>query len=275
MKNFKLLFFAMLVVSLGIFSSCEKEEDPDGPIISFTNDVDETTISSGGSWTITGNITSVAGLDEVKYYQVIGANETQLGSTVTSFSDKNDFDFSVTVNNISATMYFKVTATDKNDVTNSKSFLIKVGTVLSDVNAGKIYHIQASTGNGAWDLVADVAKMSADAAADKDMIQASTNTSGSAWVAGWNVGSGNTTMFVKANSYDYNNAYFETAKATYAAGSPSNTIRNVAQNDIYIAKLRGQDNYAVIKITKMDPADTSGTGGSNPGVIEFNYKKKP
>jgi hypothetical protein len=271
MKKVNVLFLGVLIFFAGFLGSCTKEDDPSGPQITFSNSLTETTLAAGvTSWEINATITSVAGLSNVKIFNVTNAGETQLTS-ISSFSDKTNYHLTFTVSDIAAQTTIKVSATDKNDVTNSMNFVIKVTALAT--KTGKIYHIQAATGKGAWDLVADVAKASTDAAADKDMINASENVSGSTFVAGWNVGSGNSTMFVKANTYDFTNASLATAKTTYAAGTPSNQIRSVANNDIYIAKLRGQDTYAIIKITNVNPDDATATSGSNKGVIEFSYKK--
>jgi len=127
MKKINLFLCSALLLSVSFFSSCTKDTSTDSPAISFTNGTESTTVTSGNSWTITGNIASVTGLDNVKYFTVVGSSETQLGSAVTSFDDKNNFNFTVTVTNITQSMALKVTATDKNDVTASKTYTITVG----------------------------------------------------------------------------------------------------------------------------------------------------
>lgn len=111
----------------GVFTSCTKEDDPDGPQISFSNNLTETTLPKGTTaWEINANITSLAGLEEVKVFQVTSAGEDQIGTAITSFPDKNDYDLKVNITGIMEQTTIKVSATDKNNVTNSKNFVIKV-----------------------------------------------------------------------------------------------------------------------------------------------------
>lgn len=120
---------------------------------------------------------------------------------------------------------------------------------------------------GAWDLGTNVGVSSSGAESTKDMKNTSTVASG--WVNAWTTGTGNGTLYVKTSVFDYNNATLESATSAYAAGTAVSTVTNPATNDIYIAKLRGGTNYAVIKITNIvvTPSD-------NLDKIEFSYKKQ-
>ncbi|MDQ3536822.1 MAG: hypothetical protein M3421_14480 [Bacteroidota bacterium] len=75
-------------------------------------------------------------------------------------------------------------------------------------------------------------------------------TTATVWVKGWD-GVRNTT-FVKANSFDYTNASVEAAAAAFAGGTVLSSVNNVAIGDIYIARIKGQSNYPVIKVTYAD-----------------------
>jgi hypothetical protein len=127
MKKMNRLLFGMLLLAGMFFVGCKDDTSTDSPVISFTNGVESTTVTSGQSWVVTGTITSVAGLDEVKYFTVTGTSETQQGAAITSFDDKNTFNFTVTVSSITQTLSLKVQATDKNNTTASKSYTITVG----------------------------------------------------------------------------------------------------------------------------------------------------
>jgi hypothetical protein len=126
MKRFSLVLISLSLVVLGFFTSCTDDSTSTPPVVSFTNDVEETTVTSGSNWTVTGNISSEAGLKEVRYFTVVGNSETQKGSTVTDFDDKNSFDFTVSLTDLTATMSLKVTALDKDDQEVSKSYTITV-----------------------------------------------------------------------------------------------------------------------------------------------------
>lgn len=165
---------------------------------------------------------------------------------------------------------YELIVTDKDGMTASQSVVITVVEALStEITTGVIGHLYGPL-NGAWDLVNDVGMWMGDPDANKDMINTSAG-SGTAFVAGWEAGPGNSTTFVQANSFDYDNAYAQDAEDAYNAGSPSSEVSDVSENDIFIAKLRGGDDYAVIKITDVDPYFKSTMAGD--GRITFSYKK--
>ena len=120
-----LVVIALLFV--GIFSSCKKDTTSNPPSISFDNYSSYTLPAGVTSWTITGKITSDAGLSTVKYFKVdsIG-NESQIGASVTSFSDANNFSFTQTLTGITSLTKLKVQATDSKDQTVSSIFTINV-----------------------------------------------------------------------------------------------------------------------------------------------------
>lgn len=84
---------------------------------------------------------------------------------------------------------------------------------------------------------------------------------------GWDRQNG--TTFKKASSgFGYDNATHNNLETEFNSGinfSP-NAVDNVALGDLYIAKLRGENNYAIIKITGI-------TEGTN-NYIEFSAKRK-
>jgi hypothetical protein len=85
---------------------------------------------------------------------------------------------------------------------------------------------------------------------------------------GWDAQNG--TTFKKAGSgFGYDNATHNDLDAEFNSGinlSP-NAVNNVAVGDIYIAKLRDGNNYAIIKITGI-------TEGASNNYIEFSAKRK-
>lgn len=126
-KNSLVLFAAFAGMAAFAFTSCSDDTTGTGPVITFLNNQTEVTLSAGQtSYTVAGTVTSDAGLKEVKFFKVMGDNETQDGQAVTSFSDKNNYQFQHEVTGITQEMKLKVTATDKDDITNSASFTIKI-----------------------------------------------------------------------------------------------------------------------------------------------------
>lgn len=268
MKILKSLVLVALVAVA--FTSCKKDETTlPAPVITFTNNLNETTVAVGSNWTITGTISSEEGLTEVKYFEVTNLGETQIGQAVTSFTNANSYAFQLTIPDIDAQTVIKVMATDAKNQTTSKNYTIKVnttGTPLSYENtSGVIWNIIGAN-PGAWDLVNNVAVIATGAESSKDMKNTTTVTTG--WSNEWISGTNNNTLFVKANTFVYATGTSEDAASAYALGTPNTKVTNPAVNDIYIAKLRGSTNYAVIKIISVvvTPSD-------NLDKITFSYKK--
>ncbi|MGB9747897.1 MAG: hypothetical protein ACPLXM_13305 [Bacteroidales bacterium] len=144
-KNF-LLVVAFTGMAAVTFTSCSKDTTGTGPVITFLNNQTEVTLNPGQtSYTVAGTVTSDAGLKEVKFFKVIGDNETQDGQAVTSFPDKNNYAFQHDVTGITQEMKLKVQATDKDDITNSSSFTIKISLPAIQTWTGKTLGAQKSS----------------------------------------------------------------------------------------------------------------------------------
>lgn len=145
-NNHFLLFIAFAGVASFAFNSCSDDTIGTGPVITFLNNQTEVTLSAGQtSYTVAGNVTSDAGLKEVKFFKVIGDNDTQDGQAITSFADKNNYPFQHEVTGITQDMKLKVQATDKDDITNSSSFTIKISLPAIQIWTGKTIGAQEST----------------------------------------------------------------------------------------------------------------------------------
>ncbi len=134
----------------------------------------------------------------------------------------------------------------------------------TEVTTGVLNNIQGPLA-GAWNLVDDVEVVTGGDATVKDMIEQTNDVDfifSQAWAAG------NTTMYVSAPGFDYDNPTAEAAAAVYAAGTPSASVTAVSVGDMFVANLRGTDDYAVIKILTVD-AEAAG----NDETITFSYKK--
>lgn len=129
MKKLSLLIVAALFAVSAGFVSCSSDDEDPLLDISFANSENSTTLAAGKtSYEVNATITSTAGLKEVKWFLVTGTgaslDEEQLGIE-TSFKDKNRYDFKQAFNAYDETV-IKISATDKDNVTQSKSFTIKV-----------------------------------------------------------------------------------------------------------------------------------------------------
>ena len=183
------------------------------------------------------------------------------------------------------------TATDEDKSVNSSASLTVVDkTGLTTEEDGVIYHILGPD-QGAWDLVANTGVSEGGTSnrylgSDKDMINRE-SVDGDAEFLNEFV-AGNETRYVKANDFDYENATVEDAKATYEAASEVlgaaeeagydwNDFKYATANegDVFVAKLRGNDEYAAIHITEVVNDANNDGDTDDDSHIKFSYKKAP
>ena len=276
MKKVKFLAL-MFLAGATLFTSCKKDEETvASPTISVTNNKTAYSVTATADTTIIFNVT-VAAEGEIDLFTIkktVGSTTTSYGSP-TGFSGKTSYTYNfeqifTATDTYPISFAFKVTDKEGQDasitVTVSK-ITGSSGTTLAYENTSAIlYNLMAPTGYlGAWDLVSNVGVASSGSETSKDM--ANKSTSGTGWIPGWSTGTGNTTAFVKDNSLTYATATLEDITAAYTSGSSSITITPTV-GDIYVAKLRGASNYALIKVTAINT-----TASDNLDNITFTYKK--
>jgi len=151
------------------------------------------------------------------------------------------------------------TATDINGTEVAKVFSITSATMATE-KTGQIIGNLHGPDQSNYDLVTST-RLAGSAVGDMQ-----NTTSTSVYVSGWK--SETATTFVKATGFDYTNASSASAKTAYEGGIASKVVAGPEVGDIYVANLRGQNVYAVIKITQSDD-DVAG----NNEVLKFDYKK--
>jgi hypothetical protein len=161
---------------------------------------------------------------------------------------------------------------DKSNESDSISINVITGNFMTDEHQGIIWN-SLGNNNYAWDLVSNLPVSFSESDNLKDMSN-NTELSGSnppyyffnSWVAI------NSSLFKKANWYDYENASVETAVDAYTGGTigsmPRSTANGLSEGDIFIGKLRNAENYTIIKITRV-----VFTVSDNNDNIQFSYKK--
>lgn len=272
-----------------MFSACKDDEDKDPPQVTVTELTqgltnNEITVTPGTLLTFRWNALKVGTGDDLKTFDIIQQGSNVVVPLPQTFTDRtipftsmpnslsDRYVDTITINagtNLGITEYtFKVT--DKGDQSGMVTVRVNVAagtTPLATVKNGMFYHVAGSL-QGAWDLVADALVAAGGANANKDMNN--TNTAGNPFTGSWK--SENNTTYVKSNSFDYDNATVESATAAYASGTSNATVSNPVVGDIFIAKIRGGNDYTVIKITALDANDNTCACG-NRGKISFEYKK--
>ena len=278
MKKLNLLIAFMAIAMIGFVMIGCSDEDAVGPkivLVAEGNSITADAIVTAGS-TFTVAWLATAGDANLASFTITRDDQNLTGYPLEDIP-KDDYTGSATLTALNAegTNVYKLIVTDKDDLSAEVVLNITVEAaetpLTTEVTTGVIGHLYGPL-DGAWDLVADVSKNMGAADADKDMINLSSG-SGVTFVSGFEAG--NSTMFVKDNTIDYDNVTQEDAEEAYDAGTAANQIATVAVDDIIVAKLRGSaDDYAVIKITLVN---ATFTGKSAPlagdGKIEFSYKK--
>lgn len=178
----------------------------------------------------------------------------------------------LTTHNASVTETFTVKLEDTNGEIKTVSFKIYVANYMLDEHEGILYNSLGS-GNYGWDLLLNIARSSSDSENETDMFNfTDTGEFGAPYYFnnGWMAG--NATRFKRANWYEYENATNETAVDAFTGGTisdfPSNQATSVSAGDVYIANIRNQNQYCVIRILEVNQ-----TTGDDMDFIRFVYKK--
>lgn len=297
MRKFRFLAIALLGASSMFLTSCE--DDTDDPLAPKPN-LEITVITSNNQTVVNDDVTvpeqttltffinaSKSGSSDLDEFQI-----TQIGSIISNLdptakgydyspangavslknADDETYRDTLTIagSSVVGTTTFQFELTNKDGQTTTRTIKVTVDNPvsLSKEVTGAFFHIQG-TAKGSYNLITEEAVAVSVADVNKDM--SNTDAAGVVFTGSWEAK--NSTNFVKDNSFDYDNATEEAARTAYNGGTQGKSVTNPQVGDIYIAKLRGTDEYAVIKITVVDPTDTTG-GSGNPGKIEFDFKKK-
>ncbi len=281
-----------MMMSLGFFTSCEDEDDPVKPTITV---VETPNASYEKASTVTYTIT--LGSNEKLTKFVVDADPNGGTATVLTPETPNLFEedgetidisttsevlvytYIVPEQPVGTTVTVTFTVTDK-ETTNEvvMTFDIVEGgtnpteTAFGEEKTASIWNKLGSQ-SGAYDLNTD-ANVASSETADMQNPTDLTSKVDNNFFAGWT--SETTTRFVKANDFDYATGTVEAAITAYAgtkletvgANYDTDEANAVKINDIYVAKIRDTDEYALIKVTAVNV-----TADDNDDKITFSYKK--
>lgn len=278
MKRLKLFALGLIGASM-VMTSCA--DDSDDPAVPPTLTVTEENSANG---VVDGKVNTSADTLYFKWDSRAGdANlktfSIELNGNPLTVTTENGNDLSDNIKSSSNTSYqdgakfpasagvYTFTVTDKDGESASVDIEVMVGTPLSTEVTGAFFHIEG-TSQGSYDLVNNTTVAASGANSLKDM--SNTDAAGDPFTGSWTAK--NSTMFVKVSSFDYANATAQMAANAYNNGTASASVADPIVGDFYIAKLRGTSDYAVIKVTNVDPNDNTCNCG-NKGKITFDYKK--
>ena len=274
-------FLALNFTGCDLFGS----DDTSEVSISFESD-NATTVQAGQNIAVDGTIDATPDIKSVTYEitsSVTNADLTQVTYSATSVTGKEgDVDLTddvglkimATASACDGDYSLKVTVTLSDDASATKSFAFKVaggtgcmGTPLGTAVTDTIFNLDGPA-QGAYDLKTGSRISSSGDEGVKDLKDLGIDLNAASadnWSA--KLESGNGGMFVKVTSVDFDTATKEGIAAAYTAGTAAATTDALAADDLYIIKLRGAEEYALIKIVSVYVDATA-----NGDYIEFSYK---
>lgn len=285
-------YVAALAAGAMVFTSCADDinEDTPRPTLTVTElnfginsgDVDAT---PGSTIAFRWNAVKAGGGADMEKFEIIqtGVNvTTPIPSTAGNRSVplnsmpsaiQNQYIDTLVLNagsNLGVTTYtFRVT--DKNGLTAETVVRVEVkasGTPMTTEVTGQFFHIGGSL-QGSYDLVAG-ANIASTPANEGVRDMSNSDAIGNPFTGSWDAK--NATRYVKVTGFDYANATAQAAEAAYTAGANNVAVNGPAVGDIYVARLRGANNFAVIKVTAIDPNNNDCNCG-NRGKLTFDFKK--
>lgn len=275
LKFIRTATFLSILTGLGILTSCGGEDEPlitpPAPTISIEQGTQssaypgETLVLSA---VVNGNATIV---QADVYRDQVNIASYPLDANFQTFTIP-EVEYTIPESDAGQVVTFTFEARDENDKTATAEYNLTVlaETPMAYDSVGAILGSKIGVAPSAWSLVSNE-RLGKDAAgADMQNPSIGTGTVEQQWIKGWDGES--STTFVKANNFDYENATVEAAAATFADGTPTAEVRNVAVGDIYIANMRGAGNYAVIQVAAV--SENIVNEETNTERILFNYKKE-
>lgn len=222
-------------------------------------------------YSTSNNITNL-NLKRIKVYRSTYSNtlpffdSTLTGKSLVIFKEFETYNETITET-------FKITTEDAGGESKTITFKIYVASFMLDEHEGIIYNSLSGQPYG-WDLLLNLSKTDMDNEADIDMYNFTDIVDFGApyfFNNGWF--SANATRFKRANWYDYDNATTETAVDAFTGGTitnfPATQATAITNGDIYIANLRNQNTWCVIKVTEVYRST-----GDDQDYIRFEYKKQ-
>ena len=284
MKKLSFLYTAALS-ALAIFStSCTSEDvDPEaqGPTISISNATEVNKYVNVGEET-TFSFTTAKGdknMTDIKFringsvfdntrFTINGESleEGENYSIPNSEDAGKTYEIVMSANSEAGTESIVISVTDKDGLTASFTAKITTDVTALKTATGTVHHIDGAE-DGAYDLYNNTTLNLAGTETSKDIVN--TDASGATFTGAFTVGTGNGSLFVVNNSFDYDNATKTSISEAFAAGSSSSSV-SPSEDDIILVKLRGMDEYAVLKVTDIET--TSGSGANGKGSMSFSYK---
>ena len=222
---------------------------------------------------INANINAMSGgyLKQFNVYRTINNLTTDIFDTIINSVSFTDTRFYTTSNQVATEKwYFKIT----DNRGESKTIILTIFTAqITPLNCeffGVLYNSIGPFANS-WDLISDASILLTAPDSSADMQNTTTATSYAPYYFFNSWRALNTTRFKRLNYFSYENAIMEDAVDAYSGttiSQPSSYANTVSTGIMYVAKLRGKNNYIIIRVNNVIYTDSDSLDR-----IEFSYKK--
>ncbi len=256
--------------------------------ITAVNNPPGTSFISGNDYTVSGStinfstpfkvginasVNALSGgyLKQFSVSRIINNQTTNIFDTVLNTVSFSDTRFYTNSNQVATEKwYFKITDSRGESKTIVLTIFTAHVTPLNCEFFGVLYNSIGPFANS-WDLLADTSISLSLPDSSADMRNTTTSTSYAPYYFFNSWRSLNTTKFKRLNYFSYENAILEDAVDAYSGttiSQPSSYANTVSPGIMYVARLRGRNNYVVIRVNNVIYTDSDSLDR-----IEFSYKK--
>lgn len=268
MKLSSLLLLA--IGSIAIFTfSCKKENE--NPLIFVTPNNTQINVEPNQIMEFSIKVTAVAGLNNLRITRNVNNTVTQtvLDTALTGENATITFPYQVPIAGVNQVYFvFKMTDKDGREVLTPRKLVVVGNALLVETTGHVMYSAFATNSLSAFSIsnssVFQLLESTDSATVDvKDLDSSADDVLARNWTSGHGL------KFVRNNSFDYANATFATAKASYTSSTPVEILSNISVNDKIIVRYGGDTElYAVFDVLEIHDEV-----GSDTDRYRFNLKK--
>lgn len=268
MKLSSLLLLAIGVLAAFTFS-CKKENEE--PLIFVTPNNTQINVEPNQIMEFSIKMTAAAGLNNLRITRNVNNTVTQtvLDTALTGENTTVTFPYQVPVAGVNQVYFvFRLTDKDGREVATPRKLVVVGNALLVETTGHVMYSTFASNSLSAFNIsnsnVFQLLQSTDSTMVDvKDFDSTGDDILAKAWTSGHGL------KFVRNNAFDYANATFATAKASYTSSTPVDILDNISANDKIIVRYGGDTElYAVFDVLEIHDE-----AGSDNDRYRFNVKK--
>jgi hypothetical protein len=249
--------------------SCKKENKD--PLIFVSPNNTQINVEPNQIMEFSIKMTAAAGLNNLRITRNVNNTVTQtvLDTALTGENLTIAFPYQVPVAGVNQVYFvFRLTDKDGREVATPRKLVVVGNALLVETTGHVLYSGFAENSLSAFSIsnsnVFQLLELTDSTMVDvKDFDSSDDGVLDRSWTSGHGL------KFVRNNAFDYANATFATAKASYTSSTPVEILSNINVNDKIIVRYGGEtEMYAVFDVVDIDEEP-----GSNNDGYRFNLKK--